>query len=283
LRFDVRDAPNEFQADYAAAMANRAERSSDPRLHPPVGAPEVDPDVPPWVLGSYAMALAVAAAAHDVDEGLVPLSLHAAFLREGIGAEPLRISVESMSNGRRLARRGVRYSQRDRDFFACEVGFHRPETVEGLQSPPRSVPSASSLSTAIMYLPAPVMEVRPVGGADAKPFEEVVFPFWARFPRGVPTGSHWSAAALVWASDYFTASAMGLRSGWAFDRAITRTLEHSMWFHRPVDVTNWMLVDADALSQRDRQFLAQGTIHAENGEHVATFTQAGLITPLPRP
>ena len=279
LRFDTAE-PKGFRADFASGMATRAERSSDPRLMSPVGPPEIDSDVPPFVLGSYSLALAIAVAAVDVDHDLVPMSLHASFLRDGVGADPFDVTVESLSNGRRLARREVRYRQGDRAFFSCVVTFHRPVTADGLQLTALDCARPETLKSSTMYLPAPVMEVRPVVSPDIKPFEEIVFPFWTRFPNGFPTSSPWlAAAALAWVSDYFTSSAMQLHGGGSFEQALPRTLEHTMWFHGPADPSAWMLVDLNPISLRHERFLGQGTIHADNGEHLATFTQAGLVTP----
>src|SRR4249920_1772389 len=159
---------------------------------------------------------------------------------------------------------------------------HAPRLFGACEIEPIDIAPPGDLASSRMFLPAPVMEVRPDRGPDRRPFEDNVFPFWARFPRGVPESALWSSAAQAWTSDYFTASAMQAEGGWAFENAIPRTLEHSMWFHRPVDPRAWLLVNAAPVCLRDQRYLAHGSIHDEAGEHAATFSQAGIIKPIAR-
>jgi acyl-CoA thioesterase len=56
----------------------------------------------------------------------------------------------------------------------------------------------------------------------------------------MPKSPAWSAAALLWAADYFPAQAMLVASGRSAHEYVARTIEHSMWFHCSVDPTAWM-------------------------------------------
>lgn len=274
LEFDA-VGDDEFVADFAGHMASGAERRADPRLF---GDDEpADDHVPPFVFGGYSLAFSLIVAASSVPDELAPWSLHATFLREGVGSEPVQVAVERISDGRRSARRTVRLLQGDRVFFAADLTFQARADSDGGQRPPKDVPPAAALETAIMGFPAPVMEVRPRRGADADMLTEVIFPFWARFPNGVPSGSAWSAAAQAWSSDYGTAVGMLHQSGRSLADGIARTVEHSMWFHRALDPAKWFLVDIEPMAHRGTQLLSLGTIHDDAGAHAASFVQAAMV------
>jgi acyl-CoA thioesterase II len=276
LEFEV-VGDDEFVADFAGHMANRAERRADPRLWDREEPADVDDDPPPFVFGGYSLAFALVVGASSVRGELGPWSLHAKFLREGVGSEPVRVSLERVTDGRRSARRTVRLLQKDRVFFAADVNFQALEDSGGWQRSPKAVPAPTELDTAIMGFPAPVMEVRPVAGPDSDMLKEVIFPFWARFPNGVPGGSGWSPAAQAWGSDYGTAVGMLHQSGRSLADGIARTVEHSMWFHRPLDPANWFLVDNEPIALGEKQLLSLGTIHDETGMHAASFAQAAVV------
>jgi acyl-CoA thioesterase len=112
---------DEFVADFAGHVANGAERRADPRLWD--RDEPADDHVPPFVFGGYSLAFALVVAASSVRDELGPWSLHAKFLREGVGSEPVRVALERVTDGRRSARRTVRLTQDDRVFFAADVLF----------------------------------------------------------------------------------------------------------------------------------------------------------------
>jgi acyl-CoA thioesterase-2 len=274
LEFEV-VGDDEFVADFAGHVANGAERRADPRLWD-LDEP-ADDDIPPFVFGGYSLAFALVVAASSVRDELRPWSLHAKFVREGVGSEPVRVALERVTDGRRSARRTVQLLQKDRVFFAADVTLQEQADSNGWQRPPREVPPPTSLETGIMGFPAPVMEVRPLAGRDTNMLKEVIFPFWARFPNGVPSGTAWSPAAQAWSSDYGTAVGMLFQSGRSLADGIARTVEHSMWFHRPLDPAKWFLVDNEPITLRDTQLLSLGTVHDETGVHAASFTQAAMV------
>jgi acyl-CoA thioesterase-2 len=74
---------------------------------------------------------------------------------------------------------------------------------------------------------------------------------------------------------------MLIESGRSWPGFSARTLEHSMWFHRPVDPADWLLLDMKPTSLSDQRYLAAGTIHNEAGALAATVVQAGIFLPNP--
>jgi acyl-CoA thioesterase-2 len=270
-----RTAEDRYVAVFGDKTATSAERASDHRLYewPGVG------DAWWFVMGSYSMALAVVVCADTVTNDMVPLSAHSVFHRPGVAIEPFEITVEREGDSRRFARRRLRFKQHDEVFFSSDICVHHPDTDDGWQQPPIDLPAPDDMDTALMFIPVPVMEARPLGGAETNALQDPASPAWLRFPAGVPDSPTWSAAALAWASDHGVAQTMLITNGLSPAECIARTLEHSMWFHRPLDPAQWMLLDVTPTSLADQRYLATGTIHSEQGVLGATIAQAGIFVP----
>ena len=55
------------------------------------------------------------------------------------------------------------------------------------------------------------------------------------------------------------------------------SLDHAMWFHRPIQVDQWLLYAIDSPSASQARGFARGNIFTESGELIASTTQEGLI------
>ena len=62
-------------------------------------------------------------------------------------------------------------------------------------------------------------------------------------------------------------------------RSTATSLDHSLWFHRPVRFDRWHLYTQRTLAIVGHRGLAQGTIHDEDGRLVATVMQECLARP----
>ncbi len=58
---------------------------------------------------------------------------------------------------------------------------------------------------------------------------------------------------------------------------MSASLDHAVWFHRPVKVDEWMYFDFHAVSNQNSRGLVRGSIHAIDGSLVASMTQEALI------
>ena len=228
-----------------------------------------------------ALALVLVIAGHTVGEALVPFSTHSAFSRAGVSTLPVEISVERDSDSRRFARRRVRFSQEGRVFFWSDVCFHRHDPDDGWQQSSPEMPPPAEMASAPMFVPVPVMEVRPLAGPASSVLSEwcsrrgsdsrVVY---RRHRSGVPRPRR--GRPTMPSRFRCSLPAVGRRTG---PRALT--LEHSMWFHRPVDPVDWLLVNMTPASLADQRYLATGTIHTESGVLASTIVQAGMFLPDP--
>lgn len=234
-----------------------------------------------FLFGGLTMAAALAAAARTVEPALVPRSLHAAFHAGGLWGTALTATVGRVNDTRSYATRRVAITQGDTAVAVVDTAFRRDRggTDLGGTRAPDARP-VDSLVAERVTLPVPVMEVRLAGGDRAHGADRV-HPYWARFvePFGGDVVLH--AAATAFVSDYlviFTPFEPGSGTGAGM---ISRTLEHSLWFHRPVDANGWLLVDATPLSVVDGHYTSRGTIHDEAGSLVASFVQEGFLRPEP--
>jgi acyl-CoA thioesterase-2 len=87
------------------------------------------------------------------------------------------------------------------------------------------------------------------------------------------------AAALAYASD-LTLLGTALRPhgvGFEHPGLITASIDHAMWFHRPVRVDGWLLYDQDTPSASGGRGLARGRVFSRDGALVATTVQEGLM------
>jgi hypothetical protein len=58
------------------------------------------------------------------------------------------------------------------------------------------------------------------------------------------------------------------------------SLDHAMWFHRPMRADDWQLYDVSCVTYAGGRGLTVGHIYAPDGNHVSTFTQEVIIRPV---
>jgi acyl-CoA thioesterase-2 len=106
-----------------------------------------------------------------------------------------------------------------------------------------------------------------------------------RLPRDVGDEPLLHTALLAYASDFFlmdmvfrahpAAAGPGRSNGFSLD--------HAIWFHRPVRFDQWHLHTQEALAVVGDRGLARGAIHDADGRLAATVLQEVLVLPVPAP
>ena len=61
------------------------------------------------------------------------------------------------------------------------------------------------------------------------------------------------------------------------------SLDHAVWFHRPVRSNGWLLIDVSCESLTGVRGLTIGRVFDEQGRHVATLAQEALLRERPAP
>jgi len=73
---------------------------------------------------------------------------------------------------------------------------------------------------------------------------------------------------------------MGARppsQGMGFEGFMGASLDHALWFHRPVRVDDWLFLDLHAVSNSNSRGLVRGTMHDRAGRLVMSLTQEALL------
>lgn len=230
------------------------------------------------LFGGCSLALALTAAAKTVQPSMVPRSLHAGFLRPGRWGSEIALEVERWFDDPSFATRQVTLSQGDRAIATVAASFHLPGQGEDWQaSPSPDVPEPEVLIPAVVHLPQEIIEVRQANGASGLSLIESPHPYWAR-PVGltnVDTVVHHAAVAFI--SDYLVVLSMH-KAGLPATTTI-RTVTHSIWFHREVDVRTWLLFGSDPLSVAQGRGFATGSIYSRMSALVASFAQEVIVQP----
>ena len=61
------------------------------------------------------------------------------------------------------------------------------------------------------------------------------------------------------------------------------SVDHALWFHRPVQFDRWHLHTQETITLAGHRGLVRGSVHDEDGRRVATVMQEVLVRPNPSP
>jgi len=261
----------------------------------------------PWpkAYGGDMVAQALVAALRTVTDGKTVHSMHSYFMRPvDIGAQ-VRYEVELLRDGRGYATRQVRGFQNGKVVYTCLVSVAAGEAGGSWSAPapldvpgPESLPSSAQVlegreggtstegsraywsggrSFDMRHVPGPVyLDV--VGGTG--PQQAVwVRPFDALRPVPGLEAAQRDVAALAYVCDYtiLEPALRVLGAAWADEGLVTASLDHAMWFHRPVALDGWLLYAQEVLAVADGRGTCTGRFFTTDGAHVATVVQEGLI------
>ena len=92
-----------------------------------------------------------------------------------------------------------------------------------------------------------------------------------------------NAAALVYSSDTTVLDSIITTHGlsWGFDRIFAVTMNHSVWFHRPVRFDEWVLYSTSSPVAADSRGLGTGHFFDRSGQLLATVVQEGIVKYFP--
>ena len=260
----------------------------------------------PWpkAYGGDMVAQALVAAALTVTDGKQMHSMHSYFMRPvDIGAE-VRYEVEVLRDGRGYSTRQVRGFQNGKPVYVCLASFAAGEPSGSFQAEPPDVPGPDELPTSAAYLedlsggtmtesskaywsggrsfdmrhvPGPVY-LTVEGGRS--PHQAVwVRPYDALRPVEGLTTAQRDTAALAYVCDYtiLEPALRVLGVAWADEGLVTASLDHAMWFHRPVSMDGWLLYVQEAMSVEDGRGSAVGRFFTPDGGLVASVVQEGML------
>ena len=248
------------------------------------------------VFGGQVLGQALSAAQHTVDDR-VAHSLHAYFLRRGDMNAPIIYEVDRARDGGSFSMRRVVAIQHGRPIFNLAASFQKVEQGLEHQASMPDVPGPDGLADAVdvakSLLDRIPMKMRRYLTAD-RPFEfRPVRPIDFTEPEKLPPLRHvWIKTVspiddspalhqnlLAYVSDYELLGTSTLPHGISFSRGnvIMASLDHALWFHRPVHIDQWLLYTMDSPNMSGARGYARGQFFTEDGVLVASTTQEGLV------
>ncbi|MBL6752515.1 MAG: acyl-CoA thioesterase II [Nevskia sp.] len=253
------------------------------------------------VYGGQVIGQALVAASRTVEDA-VPHSLHAYFLRRGDMDRPIVYEVERVRDGRSFTARVVQAIQNGEPILTMMASFQRPERGLEHQAQMPQVPPPESLrpQTELMrewldadgslppdrreaLLRPMALDFRPVQprnplAPDPRPPQQN---FWFRVTGTLPDDPLLHACMLAYASDFslMSTSLLPHRMSYLMPGVAVASIDHAVWFHRPVRVDDWLLYSMDSPTAQGMRGMSRGLIFNRAGELVASAAQEGLMRP----
>jgi acyl-CoA thioesterase-2 len=230
----------------------------------------------PWggLYGGQIVAQGLMAASRSVPGEFAVHSLHAYFIRRGDADAPVRYEVDRIRDGRSFYTRRVVARQStgailnmSASFQAAEAGAEQKTQHKPDVPPPEELPPDSWSE----LLDRRQVPSRLDAGRGSAWFRVVHDP-------GPEPVRH--ACALAFASDDMPMDAvlavhperpLTMKDLWA------TSLDHAIWFHRPLRAQDWHLYDFAVHSLGGGRSLTLGHVFASDGVHIATVAQELLV------
>jgi acyl-CoA thioesterase II len=221
--------------------------------------------------GGQVAAQALIAAGRTVDPERPPHSLHGYFLSSGDASRPTMFQVFRDRDGRTYSARRVVAVQNGEVIFNMSASFHASDTgpdEQVVEPPPGIEPPEDSLPFDPLRLFSYDARLPP----SEPPFD---FPrrFWARATVPLPSDALVHAAVLTYLSDISS----GLTPLHTAQARSTASLDHAVWFHRPVRADEWVLSDLRPHSAAEGRGWYTGSMFDRDGRLVASLAQEALF------
>jgi len=250
----------------------------------------------PQVFGGQVLGQALGAAFATV-KGRGVHSLHAYFLRRGDFNAPIVYHVDRSRDGGSFSSRRVVAIQHGQQIFHMSASFHEPENGLEHQLPMPEVPPPESLPDLRELLEAQGVALPPAvqrfSGRNS-PFEfhavqAMEYPdpkpgpprldVWFRAVDRVGEEASRHACLLAYVSDYHLMTTAMRPHGYSLGSrgVIVASIDHAMWFHRPVRVDEWLLYSIESPVAAAARGFARASIFTRDGLLVASTAQEGLV------
>lgn len=259
----------------------------------------------PWpkAYGGDMVAQSLVAMVRTVGEDRTIHSTHSYFMRPVDIGEPVTYHVEILRDGRGFSTREVRAVQNDKTAFISVGSFQVPTPGDHYaesapkaltETPPESLPSAVEVlkgqddEAAQYWAKGRSFDIRHVEGPiyrgdieNHAPLQAVWLRAFDQFPQqpNQKQAQDLHRAGLAYVCDYTILESLLRQRGltWGAEGLVTASLDHSMWFHRPGPVDDWILYVQEAVSAQSQRGMAKGNFYARTGELLASVAQEGMI------
>ena len=250
------------------------------------------------VFGGLVAGQALIAAGRTVEDREVH-SLHAYFLRPGDPAIPILYQVERTRDGRSFTTRRVTAIQHGRAIFTLSASFHVAESTFEHQCAMPDVPGPEALEDwqvamrrvlaqrvpedvklmAWLERDRPIesrhVELMDYFGGQQAPRAQI----WIRAKGELPADPLLHRCVVAYASDMtlLDTAARPHPIPLLSDESENASLDHAMWFHRPLRADEWLLYSQESPNMSGALGLTTGHFFRRDGTLVASVVQEGLF------
>ncbi|MEL4505666.1 acyl-CoA thioesterase II [Luteococcus sp. H138] len=246
--------------------------------------------------GGQVLAQSLMAAYGTVAEDRMCHSLHAYFLRGGAIDKPIIYDVESVRDGGSFSSRRIVARQGGTSIFTMNANFHVQEGGLDHSDPmpqgvpaPEDCPSLAELMRERLGVSAKVfsewdaLDVRFAGDSGQSKLiqpgaHQAHMRVWVRTTSALPADQRLHQAILAYLSDITLLSVSTVPHPVAFvsPKMNIASIDHAMWFHRPVRADEWMLYDQVSPSASNALGFSTGRL-VQGNALVASCSQEGMI------
>jgi acyl-CoA thioesterase-2 len=251
------------------------------------------------IFGGHVIAQALMAAYRTVPDRLCH-SLHAYFIRPGDPSIPVIYQVDRARDGGSFTTRRVVAIQHGKQIFNMSASFHVTEEgwdhqhVMPQVGTPEDWPARPELRAAyVEKIPekyrADFLRERPIELREVAP-RDFFKPdkagdrnqLWFRMEACKGQNAQMQHCLLAYASDMnlLGSSLRPHALTWFQGRVMSASLDHAMWFHAPIEFSDWHLYDLDAPWTGGARGFNRGSIYNQDGALVASVAQEGLMRPI---
>jgi acyl-CoA thioesterase II len=250
----------------------------------------------PQVFGGQVLGQALKAAYSTVEPGRAAHSLHAYFLKRGDFNAPIVYFVDRSRDGQSFTSRRVTALQHGEQIFHLSASFQLPQPGVEHQIAMPSVPGPDNLPDAgppgrrLNQLPEKMRQfyaqvhpfefrmtdpIDPLQPHNAAPAQHI----WIRAVDRLPDDDVLHRCLFAYVSDFHLLGtavrphAMAFLSG----KLMLASIDHAMWFHRPVRVDEWLLCAMDSPSASGSRGFARASVFTRAGLLVGSTAQEGLL------
>lgn len=249
------------------------------------------------VFGGQVVGQALYAAKETVPVERLVHSFHSYFLRPGDSQKPIVYDVETLRDGNSFSARRVAAIQNGKPIFymtasfqAPEPGFEHQKTMPAAPAP-ENLKSETEIAMAFekllpqtlkeKFLCEKPLEIRPVVFHNPMQghVDEPVRQVWMKANGKMPADLHVHQYLLGYASDFnFLPVALQPHGvGFLEPGMQVATIDHSMWFHRPFDMNDWLLYSVESTSASSARGFVRGEFYSRDGVLVASTVQEGVM------
>jgi acyl-CoA thioesterase-2 len=245
----------------------------------------------PNVFGGQVVGQSLYAACMTV-EGRRPHSLHSLFILPGNHQLPITFDVERVRDGGTFNTRRVVATQEGRRIFVMSASFQQEEEGLSHQKPMPVNADPDTLESSLEawkklaasrnrpFQPVPV-DFRSDDNGDVfgtrsrLPYRQI----WTRAPLALPDQPLIHETLFGYVSDYgllwTSLQPHGVKMG--DPRLQIASLDHTIWFHRPFRMDEWLLFAMESPNASGGRGLNFAHVYNRQGALVATVAQEGLI------